>query len=160
MNYGLKQLALYVRDLLAYDEQLIRIGRESFVMEDFDTNYIVVDSIGPDNRISRGNSYDGELEVQTLTARLEAPCTINFYGNDAYTNATKFIVMMGSQLSQDLQDSLGVTVFTVSSLTNIKALNGQQYGNNIELQLNMQYNQTIELDVLRIDTEQFEITQQ
>lgn len=157
MNQALKQLAIFVRDLLTYDEQLIRIGRENYTREDFSQPFIVIDGIGPQSRVSRVNHYDGDAEVQSLGVRLTAPCTLNFYGPSAYDTAIQFTLMMASQDSYELQKAQGITVYRVSSLTDVKALTGQQYGENIELQLNVEYNQSIDLDVKRIDTAQIEI---
>ena len=157
MNQALKQLAIFVRDLLTYDEQLIRIGRENYTRKDFSQPYIVVDGIGPQTRISRANYYDGDTETQSLGVRMNAPCTLNFYGPDAYDTAVQFTLMMASQTSLELQKTQGITVYRVSSLTDVKALTGQQYGENIELQLNVEYNQSIDLSVKRIDTAQIEI---
>jgi hypothetical protein len=157
MNQGLKLLAIFVRDLLSYDEQLIRIGRKNYEREDFTQPYIVVDGIGPQTRVSRVNHYDGDSETQTLGVRLMAPCTLNFYGPDAYDTAVQFTLMLASQDALELQKAQGLTVYRVSSLTDVKSLTGQQYGENIELQLNVEYNQSIDLDVKRIDTAQIGI---
>lgn len=157
MNQGLKKLGSFIRDLLPYDEQLIRIGRENFVREDFDTGYIVVDSLGPNTRIASGEGFDGDAEEQTLSDLYQSPCTINFYGDGAYGRATLFTLLVRSQLAYDLQNTHELTVNRVSALTDVKALTGQQYGENIELNLVIQYNQTVDLSVLRIDDAQIEI---
>lgn len=157
MNYGLKQLGIFVRDLLSYDEQLIRIGREGYERDDFSENNVVIDSIGPAFRVSSGDSYDGDLEQQTIYSRYQAPCTINFYGSNAYQNAIQFSLMMASQDAYELQKAQGLTVYRTSNLTDVKVLTGQQYGENIELQLNIEYNQSIDLAVKRIDTAQISI---
>jgi len=157
MNYALKQLAIFIRDLLVYDENLIRLGRQNFEREQFETGYIVVDGLGADLRVSSGNSYNGNTEVQTIGSRFQKPCTINFYGSLAYETAMNFILMAASQKSHELQVAQGITVYAAINLTDVKSLTGQQYGENIELQLNLQYNQTLELSVLSIETAQFSI---
>lgn len=157
MNFGLKQLALYVRDLLTYDEQLIRIGRKNYTREDFETAFIIVDSIGPAERQSSGEHYDGTAEVQTLYDRYQAPCTLNFYGPGAFDRAADFIARMRSQAALELQETLGLTVDRASTLTDVKALTGQQYGENIELSLNIKYNQSVDISTKRIDTAQIDI---
>lgn len=157
MNEALKQLSIFVRDLLSYDEQLIRIGRNNFERKDFSRPFIVVDGIGPQSRVSRVDGYDGETETQTLGARLSAPCTLNFYGDGAYDRAVDFMIRIASQSSLELQKAQSITIYRASALTDIKALTGQQYGENIELQVNVEYNQIIELSVKRIDTAQINI---
>lgn len=157
MNAGVKMLAIFVRDLLNYDEQLIRIGRENFKRADFSQPYIVVDNLGPQIRLSKFDDFDGVAEVQTLGIKWRSPCTLNFYGADAYDRASQFTLMMASQDALELQRAQSVTVYQVSSMTDVKVLTGQQYGENIELQLNIEYNQTIDLAVKRIDTAQVDI---
>lgn len=156
MNDGLTKLALFTRDLMAYDEQLIRIGRKGYTREDFEADYIVVDSIGPAQAIATGERYNGDTEDQLLSTLMQAPCTLNFYGDGAYQNATRFMLLTRSQAAYDLQSERNITVFNVSQLTDVKALTGQQYGENIELSLFIQYNETIDLSVLRIDTLQWD----
>ena len=46
MNEALRLTALFIRDLLTYDEQLIRIGRQNYDITDFTIGYIGVDSLG------------------------------------------------------------------------------------------------------------------
>ena len=41
----LRTIAIFTRDLLSYDEQLIRIGRQEFEREQFETAYIVIDTL-------------------------------------------------------------------------------------------------------------------
>jgi len=157
MNSGLTRLALFTRDLLSYDEQLIRIGRENFIREDFTSGFIVIDALGPTIRLASGNKYNGDTELQSLNDLYQAPCTVNFYGSGAYARATEFTLRIRSQEAYDLQVEHLVTVNRVSTLTDVKALTGQQYGENIELNLTIQYNQSIDLAVLRIDEAQIEI---
>ena len=163
MNNALKQLGRFTRDLLEYDEQLIKFGRDGFVRESFDKGFIAIDSIGPAIRIGRGNRFNGETETHTITARIQAPCTLNFYGTtdpkceSAYDRAARFMLMIQSQRSFDLQYQFNISVYLASSITDVKALTGQQYGENFEIAVNIQYNESVDLSVKRIDTAQVAI---
>lgn len=153
----LKQLALFTRDLLTYNEQLIRVGRQNFKREDLEASYIVIDGLGAATPLSRLETFDGTLEKLSFGARVSKPCTLDFYGDNAYTNAKAFTLMLRSQLSYELQTTLGIGVYDVSSITDVKALTGQVYGNRVQLEINLQYCEALTIDTLRIDTAQISI---
>ena len=152
MNESLRLTALFIRDLLTYDEQLIRIGRQNYDITDFTIGYIGVDSLGASRRLASGEQYDGTLEQMTYQQQWMAPVTISFYGTDAWATATNFALLIQSQKALELQESLGIGVFQASGLTDVKMLTGQQYGERQELTLNVRYATTAYVDTLRIDT--------
>lgn len=152
MNESLRLTALFVRDLLACDEQLIRIGRQNYDISDFAIGYVGVDSLGPARRLASGEKYDGILEQMTYQQQWIAPVTISFYGDDAWAAATNFALLIQSQRSLELQESLGIGAFQASGLTDVKMLTGKQYGERQELTLNICYATTANVVTLRIDT--------
>ena len=149
-------LQLFIRDLLVYPEELIERGRRNFEQADFETDYIVVDGLGGSNTTARSESFDSVAEVMSYARRISKPCTIDFYGAAAFTNSDKFVTLLGSQLSLDLQAELGVTIGSVSVITDVKSLTGQQYGERLQLSLIMQYNISSAVATLRIDEAQNE----
>ena len=151
VNTVLIILQRYIRDLLAYDEQLIRQGRVNVTQQDMEIEYIFVDTLGPAVRLSSSTSFDGENEKLTLGTKFKIPCTISFFADGAYEKALDFTNMMRSQLSRDLQKSLGAEFFLTSGVTDVKQLTGQQFGERVELEISMQYCRASVLDVLRID---------
>lgn len=157
MNQSMKLTALFIRDLLDYDEQLIRIGRLDSEIDDFETNYIGVDSLGAAQRLASGETFDGTAESMNYAQRWTAPVTLSFYGADAWDNATRTSLLIQSQKSLELQESLGLSVYLASNLTDVKIITGQQTGNRIELQLNIQYSIGADVDTLRIDTAQIDL---
>lgn len=157
MNESLRQTAMYVRDLLDYDESLIRIGREGFDIEDFTISYIAVDSLGAAQRLGAGETYDGDAEVMAYAEQWQAPVTLSFYGNGAWQRASDFSALTRSQKSLELQTAQGIAVHKASGLTDVKILTGQQYGERVELALNVQYSVGVNVDTLRIDHEQINL---
>jgi len=153
----LKTVALFVRDLLFYNENLIRIGRQNFERKEFENNYIVVDSIGAALPTSRLETYDGDAEEQSFGARVSQPITLDFYGADAYSNAELFRMSLRTQSAYELQKTLGLSVYGISAFTDVKALTGQQYGNQIQVEFTVQYCNTLTIDTLRIDVAQIDI---
>ena len=152
MNESLRLTTLFIRDLLGYNEQLIRIGRQNYDIDDFAIGYIGVHSLGASRRLASGEQYDGTFEQMTYQQQWMAPVTISFYGTDAWATATNFALLIQSQKALELQESLGIGVFQASGLTDVKMLTGQQYGERQEITLNIRYATTANVDTLRIDT--------
>lgn len=152
-------LQRFIRDLLDYDEALIELGRRNYKQEDFETGYIVVDGLGAARPLTRSERFDDAEEEMHYTRRLSKPCTIDFFGSVAFANSDDFVTLIGSQLSKELQESLGITIGSVSAVTDVKQLTGQQYGERLQIELNMQYNVTKVVSTLRIDDAQLEFIQ-
>ena len=157
MNESLRLTALFVRDLLGYNEQLIRIGRQNYDIEDFTVGYIGVDSLGAAQRLASGEKYDSTLEKMTYQQQWQAPVTLSFYGADAWATATRLALIIQSQRSLELQQLLGLGVYQASGITDVKMLTGQQYGERQELTLNISYSTAADIDTLRIDTAKIEL---
>ena len=148
----LKSTSIFVRDLLDYNEQLIRIGRFNFEIDGFEDNYIAVDSISPALRLGTGQYFDATSEVMEYQEQWRAPIIISFYGTNAHINANNFRLYLQGQNSIELQKSLSIAVFKSSSLTDIKILTGQNYSNRLDLTINVEYSISVNIDTLRIDT--------
>lgn len=146
------QLMLITRDLLTYDEQLIKKGRINEKMALSTIGYIAVDALAPAQPLSRADKYDGETEVMNYNQSYRLPVTVDFYGTNAADNAAKFSVLIGSHIAQDLQVKYGIRVGAATGITDVKALTGQQYINRLQVELVMHYTQQLNVDVLRIDS--------
>lgn len=159
MNPATKLIALFIRDLMGYNESLIKIGRLNEDQDDFNTAYVVVDSLGQASRESRLESYDGSTEEIKYGTIWQAPVTIDFYASGAYSRASEFQLRMRTDAASDLRKSLQINILQVSGLIDVKQLTGQQYGERIQLSLVVEYNQEIAISALSIDTAQFEFYQ-
>lgn len=153
----LKSVALFVRDLLSYSEQLIRIGRQNFERADFETAYIVIDTLTGHNRLASSEQYDGDTEVLTLGDQWAGAVLLDFYGAGAYTRAVEFCARCRSQAAYDLRVSLGLDVRRPGGITDVAALTGQQYGERVQVEMFVGHASTVDIDTLRIDTAQLEI---
>ena len=152
----LKNVARLVRDLLEYDEQLIKFDRENMPESDFVTSYIVVNSSAIVNQTSVGKRYDGDAEEMTHINSQSRQIILEFYGDNAYENADRFALLAESQKAYDLKRNLDLTVGRVSSSTDVGQLLGKFYGNRVHLEMNVQFNTAATVETLRIDTAQFE----
>lgn len=151
MKEPIIRLMLFIRDLLDYDEQLIKRGRVNEEQENSETDYIAVDSLAPAQPISQREFYDGDNEKMTYGTKWRQVFTINFYGLGAYVNASKLQLLIKSQPSIFKQFQHKITVCNVSQLTDVKQLTGQQYVNRFELELAINYDTEVDIDILRID---------
>ncbi|AUR84241.1 tail-completion protein [Vibrio phage 1.052.A._10N.286.46.C3] len=152
----LKNFARLVRDLLGYDEQLIKFDRENMPEGDFHTSYIVVNSSSVISRTSAGRRYDGDTEEMTHINSQSRQIILEFYGDDAYENADRFFLLSESQLAYDLKRNLDLTIGRVSTSTDVGQLLGKFYGNRVHLEMNVQFNTVTTIETRRIDTAQFE----
>lgn len=157
MNEALRKTALFTRDLLAYDESLIKIGREGDDIEDFATGYIAIDTLGASQRLAEGETYDGVAEEMAYAIQWQAPVTLSFYGDGAWQRASDYATLLRSQKALELQKTLGIAVHKASGLTDVGIITGQQHGERYELTVNVQYSTGVDVDTLRIDSAQIEL---
>ena len=150
-----KQLAKYLRDLLNISESIISIGRLN-KYDDEQQDQIVVDNLSPAIQQSVTKTYNGDDELQKIDANYLGQFTINFYGNNAQSNASTFIVLNNTEEARTLQKTYTIAVYRVSQITNLKRLAGKVYDNRYEITLNVGYNITSEIDRLRFDEAQFD----
>jgi hypothetical protein len=157
MNPAVKHVALLVRDLMGYDEQLIRIGRQNFERADFETAYVVVDELGQAARVGNMETFDGAAEELSIGAMWRGPVTLDFYGAGAYTRAIEFSLRAKSQAAYELKRSLGINTYHASGPTDLKALTGQQYGERVQLDMVVEVSSDVTIDTLRIDIAQIQL---
>lgn len=152
----LKAVARFVRDLLDYDEQLIKFDRRNIQASDFSTSYIVVNGAMPQTVLARGQRFNGEAEVMTYTAAVSHPIVLEFWGDNAHINAEAFLMLSESQHANELRRANALTIMAVSNITDVGLLIGQSHGNRIHLSFNVQYAPAHDVQTLRIDTPQFQ----
>lgn len=160
MNETLKRVSLFVRDLLSYDEQLIRMGRQNFEQEEYETAYIVIDGLGQQAQTATLETYDGENEVMSLGGIWRGPVTLDFYATGAYNRAIDFILRARSQAALELKQALAITIYHATGPTDVKQLTGQQYGERIQIEMQVEISLDVDIDTLYIDQEQLEIHSQ
>lgn len=152
----MKAVARFVRDLLDYDEQLIKFDRRNVQASDFSTSYIVVNGALPQAVIARGQRFNGAAEVMTYSASVSHAIVLEFYGDEAYSNAENFLILSESQRANELRRAQALTIMAVSNITDVGQLLGQSHGNRVHLSFNVQYAPAHDVQTLRIDTPQFQ----
>ena len=152
-----KKLKLFIRDLMVMPESAIKDGRDNEVQKNFDIDYIVVDSIAPSQRIAGNLSFDGVEEVQNISNTYMTDYTVDFYGTNAYDKCNEFVLKARSQTAYELKRVLGIGIYQVSSIQDLKKLTGQQYGNRFQVALKVEDCRAVDIDTLRIDEAQIEV---
>jgi len=152
----LKAVARFVRDLLGYDEQLIKFDRRNIQASDFSTSYIVVNGSLPQSVLARGQRFNGAMEVMTYTASVSHSIVLEFWGDNAGANAEAFLMLSESQRANELRRTHTLTIMAVSNITDVGQLLGQSHGNRIHLSFNVQYAPAHDVQTLRIDTPEFQ----
>lgn len=152
----LKAVARFVRDLLGYDEQLIKFDRRNVQASDFSTSYIVVNGSLPQSVLARGPRFNGDAEVMTYSASVSHAIVLEFYGDEAYRNAENFLMLNDSQAAKELRRKHAITIMAVSNIIDVGQLLGQSHGNRVHLTFNVQYAPARDVQTLRIDTPQFQ----
>lgn len=156
-NETLKSVAKVVRDLLTYNEQLIKTGRQNFEREQFEIDYIVIDSLSPMLRVASNEEFDGVSEKLDIGDMYQGVVTLDFYGSNAYATAINLGLLMRSQAALELKRSNGINMYQMTGITDVKALTGQQYGERVQIEFNVEFNANVLIDTLRINTAQIEI---
>jgi hypothetical protein len=146
----------YTRDLLPHPESLIKFGRENFDVVQFDEDFILIDTLDTITPVAFSESFDETAERMTYQSYTKRSITMDFYGLNAQSLATKFRMLNRSQLSRDLQKQYGVSIFGATRLVDVKQLTGKQYTNRVQVEFLVHYNEVVNVDTLRIDTEQLE----
>lgn len=155
-----KKLAMYVRDLLQQPENtVVVLGRTNINQSDLTSLRIAIDTMGAARRLNVAEKYDGDLEEMTHAQQWVQPCVINFYGDLAWQEVSKFCLLSRSQTGYELQRDSGLAVFLASSITDVKLLTGENFSNRFEIAVNVQFTESITESVLRIDEAQFTITE-
>jgi len=151
-----RRVMMLIRDLLDVNESLILPGRNNKPQGDFNTNFIEVDTLGPDTPLAATEDYNKNTEIMTHNVNAFQVMTVDFFGDDAHLNAATFRVLMRSDKALQIAKTLGIGIKAVTSFINLRQLNGQQYENRVQVEFGVHYNSTVELNVLRIDTAQLE----
>jgi len=157
-NDVLKAVALVTRDLLGIDEQLIKIGRENYPRDDFDTQLIVIDDIGPGERVGNLETFDGTGEVKKYGALWKHPITLDFFAFDAYNRAIEYSLLLQSQTAAELMRTNGINIYHPKGPIDVKGLTGQQYGERVQIEMTVEMSREASIDTLRIDTAQLIIS--
>ena len=91
-----------------FGESEIFIGRKGFRVNDFSSRQVTVDSTGAVRVLTTSSVFDGASESMEYTRQILVPCIINFYGDNAWTDATNFTILLNSQTAYELQRDNGI----------------------------------------------------
>ena len=141
----------YVSGVLSFDKRNVFIGRVNFERSDFSTDLITVDSVSPAVVINSRRSYNGDTEVETFETKYSQLFDIDFYGDNAESNAKSFINFQRSQLAYELRRDLLIDFKHVQTILNLKPQRGDKWRERYKLTVNIAYSSSDSITTLRID---------
>lgn len=152
----LNSLCDFIKDLMPFDASKIVQGRSNYQVVDFSDDIVIVDvlTMSPSNSIEK---YDYENEIMTYSNSIKGIFTIDFFGDNSLSNATRFVNLQSSQKSIELQSTLRIGVFHSKSIKNLKEQVGTNYYQRYQIELVVYGITETEVEVLRIEEIPIEI---
>lgn len=151
------QVADFTKALMNDNNLIIILGRENFENVDFTQDIILIDSLTVAKNISAMDSYNGTSEIQTFTTYFNQLFTLDFYGDNAYTNANKFVALLRSEKANWYLKDYSLSMLNANSIIDLKELLGTDYTNRYQVEVSVNYFVNVDISTLKIDTINYEI---
>ena len=152
------QIADFTKALMNDEDLIIILGRENFENVDFTKDLILIDSLTAAKNISATDSYNGTSEIQTFTTYFNQLFTLDFYGDNAYINANKFVALLRSEKANWYLKDYNLSMLNANSIIDLKDLLGTDYVNRYQIEVSVNYFVNVDISTLKIDTINYEIT--
>ena len=152
------QIANFTKALMNDINLIIILGRENFENVDFTKDLILIDSLTAAKNISATDSYNGTSEIQTFTTYFNQLFTLDFYGDNAYINANKFVALLRSEKANWYLKEYNLSMLNANSIIDLKDLLGTDYVNRYQIEVSVNYFVNVDISTLKIDTINYEIT--
>lgn len=152
------QVADFTKALMNDTNLIIILGRENFENVDFTQDIILIDSLTPARNISVTDSYNGTDEIQTFTTYFNQLFTLDFYGDNAYNNANKFIALLRSEKANWYLKDYNLSMLNANSMIDLKDLLGTDYTNRYQIEVSVNYFVNVDIETLRIDSVNYAIS--
>lgn len=152
------QVADFTKALMNDEDLIIILGRENFENVDFAKDLILIDSLTVARNISSTDSYNGTDEIQTFTTYFSQLFTLDFYGDNAYSNANKFIALLRSEKANWYLKDYNLSMMNANSIVDLKDLLGTDYTNRYQVEVSVNYFVNVDIETLRIDSVNYAIS--
>ena len=152
------QVANFTKALMNDINLIIILGRENFENVDFTKDLILIDSLTAAKNISATDSYNGTSEIQTFTTYFNQLFTLDFYGDNAYINANKFVALLRSEKANWYLKEYNLSMLNANSIIDLKDLLGTDYTNRYQVEVSVNYFVNVDISTLKIDTINYEIS--
>ncbi len=152
------QVADFTKALMNDNNLIIILGRENFENVDFTKDLILIDSLTVAKNISATDSYNGTSEIQTFTTYFNQLFTLDFYGDNAYSNANKFVALLRSEKANWYLKDYNLSMLNANSIIDLKDLLGTDYVSRYQIEVSVNYFVNVDISTLKIDTINYEIT--
>jgi len=111
----------------------------------------VIDILVPTTPIGSTRQYDYDNETETFNTIFKVKVTLEFYGSEAYSNTYRFVNLQNTQKARDLQKQYEITLFKDMTINNLRQTINGRYFERYELEIMIQYNESLEVDTYRIE---------
>lgn len=155
---AINRVGLFLLSLIDDATIPIKKARNNHQNTDFTKPLILVDNLGNAQKIGTSDTFDGVNEVMTYGDYYKQTFTLDFYGDNAYDLAVKVIALLRSQASYNLQQTTGLTFYRPTGIANLRQLTGTTYFNRYQIEVNVNYWDNFDIDTLRIDTLNWELS--
>lgn len=135
----------------------VKRARSNHENTDFTADLILIDNLGGAIRLGGNDNFDGDNESMNYSDVYSQTFTYDFYGNNAYDLATRFIALLKTQNSFNLQSENGLTFKSPSAITDVRQLTGTTYTPRYQIEVSITYWDSIDVATLRMDSLQLEI---
>lgn len=102
--------------------------------------------------VGRHEDYDEDTEEQTLTTQYNGTFTIDFYGDNALANSTKFINSQHSLASYEWQRDNNIRISHANRITNLKAIDNYSNMDRYQVEFKANFYMSTVISTKRIDT--------
>ena len=149
---GINKVGNFTISLINDSTIKVKKARSNHVNTDFTKDLILIDNLGAAQLVGVSDDFDGLNEVTSYATFYKQTFTYDFYGTNAHDLALKFIALLRSQKSYDLQQTSGLTFYRPTTLNDLKQLVGTTNNNRFQLEITVRYSHVTELATLRIDS--------
>lgn len=136
----------------------VKKARANHKKTDFSKGLILVDNLGVALKYGTSDDFDYNNEIKSYNSFYKQVFTFDFYGDNAYELATRFIALLRTQRSYDLQTERGLKFYYPTNLVRLDDKIGETYFKRYQTEVEVLYSDNVELETLRIDTAQIELT--
>jgi len=84
--------------------------------------------------------------------------TLDFYGDNAYTNANKFVALLRSEKANWYLKDYNLSMLNANSIIDLKDLLGTDYTNRYQVEVSVNYFVNVAINTLRIDSVEWELS--
>jgi hypothetical protein len=141
----------YISDIMDFYPDRVVIGYSNINKVSDREDYISLTSSGVDLQLGSSRTYDSNTEKEQFVTYFKKRATVTFFGENAESNAYRFINIQNSQVSRDAQKKYEITFLKGGGVNSLKNQIGDYFISTYEIEVMIQYSSSLEIDTKRIE---------